>query len=116
MEIDANLVIAQIPHMTTKQEQLLSDETRNAMRPHNIGDRLRLVREALGMKPSEIADTLGIERTYWSRFEKGSRAVNETTAALLNERYGVTLDFLVLGKWDKLPLDLAERMRAISAK
>ncbi len=63
------------------------------------------------MKPTEIADSLGIERTYWSRFEGGRRPLTEITAALLCERYGVTLDFLILGNWSKLPLDLAEKMR-----
>lgn len=87
-------------------------ETREAMKPEAIGYRLRLLREALDMSPSEMADTLGIERTYWSRFEKGRRAITEPVAALLVVRFSVTLDFVILGRWDKLPFDLAEAMRA----
>ena len=77
-----------------------------------IGARMRLVREAYGLKPAEIADMLGIERTYWSRFEGGRRPINDEVAYLLVERFGITLDFLMLGRWDTLRLDVAERLRA----
>ncbi|PRX33967.1 Transcriptional regulator, contains XRE-family HTH domain [Meinhardsimonia xiamenensis] len=91
----------------------LSDHTRHQMSPEQIGRRLALLRRALGLRPSEMADLLGIPRTYWSRFEGGKRAISDTVAALLVEKFGVTLDFIILGRWDKLPLDLAERMREI---
>lgn len=85
-----------------------------AMYPDQIGARLKLIREAWGLKPAEMADLLDIERTYWSRFEGGKRAVSDEVAYLLTERFGVTLDFLLLGKWDKLPLDVSERLRKVS--
>jgi len=88
----------------------LSDE----MSPENIGRRLGLIRKAYGLKPSEIADILDIERTYWSRFEGGKRAITDTVAAMLVDRFGVTLDFLILGKWDRLPYEVAEKIRAAS--
>ena len=81
------------------------------MHPDQIGRRLKLLREAFDLKPSEMADMLGIERTYWSRFEGGKRAVSDEVAYLLTERFGITLDFLILGKWDKLPLDVAAKLR-----
>lgn len=86
------------------------------MKPERIGYRLRLLREALGYKPSEISDALDIERTYWSRFERGNRALSEGVAVLLVDRFGVTLDFLMLGRWDKLPLDLASKLRETEAR
>lgn len=82
------------------------------MEPEAIGARLRLVREAFGLKPAEMADALGIERTYWSRFEKGRRPINDETGYALVERFNLTFDFLLLGKMDKLPLDVAEKLRA----
>lgn len=86
------------------------------MKPERIGHRLMLLREAHDLRPAEIADMLGIERTYWSRFENGKRAITESVAALLVDRFGVTLDFLILGRWDRLPLELAERMRSVESK
>lgn len=115
MVIEANMVTAQICAMANAQEALLSEQILTQMRPEKIGERLKLLREALGYSPSEMADELGIERTYWSRFEKARRPVNDTTAALLVERYGVTLDFLILGKWEQLPLGLASKMRALAS-
>ncbi|ABF64369.1 transcriptional regulator, XRE family [Ruegeria sp. TM1040] len=85
----------------------------NEMRPERIGYRLGLLRRALGLQPAEIADLLGIERTYWSRTEGGKRAASKELAALLVERFGVTMDFVILGQWGGLPLDLATKMRNI---
>ena len=116
MEIATKAVIPHGDRMSAKREPHLSDALRSEMLPERIGYRLMLLREAMGLKPSEMADMLDIERTYWSRFEGGKRAITETTAALLVERFGVTLDFLILGRWDKLPLDLAEKMRAVDAE
>ena len=86
------------------------------MRPERIGYRLALLREAHGLKSSEMADMLGIERTYWSRFEGGKRPITESVAALLVDRFGVTLDFLILGRWDRLPLELSQRLRAVASR
>lgn len=114
--IATEMVTPHSPRMVAKPESLLPSPMLAEMRPENIGHRLMLLREALGMTPSEMSDVLGIERTYWSRFEKGRRSITETVAALLVDRFGVTLDFIILGRWDKLPLDLAEAMRAVQSK
>lgn len=88
----------------------------DAMRPERIGERLRLIRMAYGLKPSEIADALGIERTYWSRFEGGKRAITDSVSVALVARFSVTLDFIVLGRWDKLPMDVADKLRDVEDK
>lgn len=116
LEIETKSVTAHICAMANAAPQQLPDEVVKEMRPERIGYRLRLLREALGLSPSEMADMLGIERTYWSRFENGRRAINDTTAALLVTTFGVTLDFLILGRADKLPVDLAMRIRQVSEK
>lgn len=113
MEIATKEVIHQCGGMASRPEQLVPYEMRQRMRPEEIGHRMSLLRRALGKKPAEMADMLDIERTYWSRFEGGKRKVSDDVAALLVERCGVTLDFLILGQWDRLPLDLAEKMRAV---
>lgn len=114
LEIATKSVTLQASSMATnKPTPALSDSLRHEMTPDRIGHRLMLLREALDLKPSEIADMLGLERTYWSRFEGGKRAITESVAAILVERFGVTLDFIILGRWDKLPLDLAEKMREL---
>ena len=99
--------------MTEKLDSILPPEVATQMRPENIGYRLSLLRRALKLERHEIADQLGIERTYWSRFENGKRPVSDSVAALLVARYGASLDFLILGRWNSLPLELAERMREV---
>lgn len=115
MEIATKVVIGQCASMETKTTVRLSSHLRNEMTPERIGHRLLLLRECLGLTPSAMADSLEIPRTYWSRFEGGKRAISDDVAALLVERFGVTLDFLILGKWDKLPMDLADKMRSVEA-
>lgn len=102
--------------MSIKSDSFLPPELVAAMKNEAVGRRLKMLREALGKSPSEMADSLDIERTYWSRYEKGRQGLSDNVAALLTIRHGVTLDFLVLGRWDKLPVDLAEKMRALSSK
>jgi transcriptional regulator with XRE-family HTH domain len=86
------------------------------MRPERIGHRLKILRLTLGLTPSEISDRLNIKRVYWSRFENGKRAVSDIAAAALVHRYGVTLDWLILGDWSKLPHDLATSMRDMESR
>ena len=86
------------------------------MTPAQIGRRMTILREAFDLKPAEIADMLGIERTYWTRFEKGHRPISDMVAYLLVDRFGITLDWLILGRWDRLPLDVANKLRAAAAK
>lgn len=79
-----------MPHFRcdmAKIESLLPPEAQNELRPERIGARLALLREALGYRPAEMADALGIERTYWSRFEGGKRAITESIAARNNPHF-----------------------------
>ena len=112
MVIEGFVTTAQNVDMKKATESRIPRE----MYPDRIGQRLRIIREAHGLKPAEIADMLGIERTYWSRFEGGKRAVSDEVAYLLTERFGVTLDFLMLGKWDKLPMDVATKLRTVAGE
>jgi plasmid maintenance system antidote protein VapI len=102
-----------LPHMSNSPKNQLKAATISEMRPERIGRRLMLLRVAMGLKPSEISDMLGIERTYWSRFEGGKRPITDSFAALLVEQFGVSLDWLMLGRWDRLPLDLSVKMREV---
>ena len=82
------------------------------MHPENIGPRLQVIREAYGLSKAEISDLLGVERTYWSRFEGGKRRPSDEVLYLLTMKFGVTLDFILLGRWDKLSFDVAEKLQS----
>ena len=102
--------------MATNIDNLAPANLMQEMRPERIGHRMKIIRMAHGMSPAEISDALGIERTYWSRCEGGKRGIPDALSALLVDRFGVTLDFLLLNRWDKLPFDTAEKMRAVERK
>jgi len=106
----------QSARMAAPKRNHIPRDMADAMRPERIGERLRLIRIAYGLKPSEIADDLGIERTYWSRFEGGKRAITDSVSVALVARFAVTLDFIVLGRWEKLPIDVADKLRAVEGK
>lgn len=80
------------------------------MYPAEIGKRMSRLRRAYGMKPAEIADMLEIDRPAWTRFEKGNRPISDEAAWKLVQRFDVTLDWLILGKMDKLPFDVREKL------
>lgn len=85
------------------------------MSPEAIGERLRLIREAFDLSKSEIADMIDLERSHWSRFEGGQRAIPYDKAARLVQRFGVSLDFIFLGRWSGVEFATAERIRKVSA-
>lgn len=88
----------------------------NAMAADQTGRRLWALREALGLKKSEMADQLGIERTYWSRFEGGRRQISLDVAATICQNFPVTMDWLILGRTDTLPPDMAQKIRPLLNK
>lgn len=98
--------------MSIKPESLLPKSVAEAMSDDAVGRRLKALREALDLSPSEMADTLGIERTYWTRYEKGRQGLSDSVAALLVLRFGVTLDFLIMGDDSKLPVSIFEKIRS----
>ncbi|MEY8881538.1 helix-turn-helix domain-containing protein [Donghicola sp. XS_ASV15] len=87
-------------------------DLKSSMDPIKIGARLKAVREANNLRPSEIADLIGVERTYWSRAEKGHRHIPDDLALRLVHHFGVTFDYLYLGRISALPHQLAQRIQA----
>lgn len=85
------------------------------MSPEAIGKRMKQLREAYGLKSSEIADQISIDRSHWTRFEKGQRPVSNECAWKLVQRFGITLDWLMVGRIDKLPYEVAEKLRIAGA-
>lgn len=116
LEIAARIDWSQIGGMSTAPMDHLPDDMLSAMRPEAIAHRLRMIRETAELSKSGMADALGIERTYWSRFEGGKRAITEPVAALLVDRFGVTLDFIFLGRWHTLPFETAQKLRETESR
>ncbi|MDC0657073.1 helix-turn-helix transcriptional regulator [Leisingera sp. SS27] len=99
---------------TSTDAQQQKSKFAQEMRPERIGQRLKWLRLALGFQPAEMADFLGIERTYWSRIEGGKRATSKELAAIIKERCHVTMDYIIVGELGGLPLDLANKITKIA--
>lgn len=64
-----------------------------------IGQRIRAVRERHHLSQEEMAEVLGIRsRTHYQSIEYGKTQVMERHLLILNERFGVSPDFILLGK------------------
>ncbi|WP_191090161.1 helix-turn-helix domain-containing protein [Histidinibacterium aquaticum] len=101
-----------IAKRTAMSRTSIHPDLAGAMNPKAIGERLVLLRTAFGLRSSEVADLLGVDRAYYNRFEHGKRMVSDSVAVLLVDRFGVTLDWLILGRSNTLTVDLAEKLRA----
>jgi len=63
-----------------------------------IGYKLRQFREPLRYRSSEMADSIGAERTGYSKYEQGKAAPQLIVLYRLAEKFDVSLDWLIRGK------------------
>ena len=68
-----------------------------------IGQRLMAVRQAFTDDTQKVfAERNGFNPTQYNNWEKGARRITVDCAERLVERYGLSLDFIYLGKMDGL--------------
>lgn len=68
-----------------------------------IGNRLKAVREAFSdMSQKDWAASHTFEATQWNNWEKGTRRIPIEAAEKLCHLYGLSLDFIYLGRKDGL--------------
>lgn len=75
--------------------------------------RVVAVREALEMGKGEFADSIGVDRSSWTKIEKGEKPLHADHAYRISERYSVPMDFLYRGVVRDLPASLAEKLRKL---
>ena len=87
-----------------------------------IGDRLRLRREALGMTQKEAADLLEMSETFYGEIERGNRRLSIERMLLVHERMDMSLTWLLAGEKSvvipeeitrQLPEEKTERMERL---
>jgi transcriptional regulator with XRE-family HTH domain len=87
-----------------------SDPNSDAYR-REVGSRLRLLRQALGVPAGRLAAEFGVAAPRWSQWETGRHLADLRIMVRLARRYRVTLDYLFLGDESAMPLRLVEAMR-----
>jgi len=75
-----------------------------------IARRLAAAREALGMTKAELADMLEIDRSSYTKIEKGAKPLLPRDAYRLWQLYGIDLNFIYLGQLGGLPVSLSSKV------
>ncbi len=63
-----------------------------------IGDRLRLRRNELGLTQKETAKLLEVSETFYGEVERGNRKLSIEKMLLVRERMGISLTWLLTGR------------------
>lgn len=61
----------------------------------SVGQNIRKLREAKGIKQNELAEAVGIGRSYLSRIERGSSVVHIELAADIAKELNCTINTLL---------------------
>ena len=75
-----------------------------------VGERVRLLRESLGLTPTEFASKANLPRPGVSNWESGRQRPGFKDAKSICDVYGVTLDWLFLGRIEGLRYEVASRL------
>lgn len=81
----------------------------------DIGERLKLLREAKGMTQAAFSRTLKIDQQQWNNYERGFRRISIDQATKVCIITGATLDWIYRGVTSALPLELALQIQARAA-
>lgn len=73
----------------------------------DVGRRLALVRQALGLNQLEFGNRAGLSQPHYHQFERGKRRLTIEAALNLCHVYNLTLDYLYRGDPSGLPYKLA---------
>ena len=77
-----------------------------------IGERLRLTRQALGLRQAALCRRTGIAPNTYNQWEKATIRPSLDQALRLVDEFGLTLDWIYLGATAALPAELAARISA----
>lgn len=67
---------------------------------NNIGDRIKEVRNSLGMTQSDFGERIGLKQAGIGQMENGSRNVTERTIILICSTFGINEEWLRTGNGD----------------
>jgi transcriptional regulator with XRE-family HTH domain len=78
--------------------------------PSVVARRLKALRAALGVTKATFADVIGIDRSSYTKIEKGEKPLLPAFAYRIYELYGVDMNFVYLGQVGGLPLTLSSKV------
>ena len=79
------------------------------------GKRLKLLRAYFGdLKQEEFALSFGGNPKSYSQWESGSHRISLDGALAIQDKYGISLDFIYLGNFDALAVNVSNDLRSMS--
>jgi len=78
-----------------------------------IGDRIRQAREASGLSLRQVAKLRNCSHVWIGEMERGERPVPSEWIAWFAGYYGVSADFLLLGRRAEVPADIAAGLKKL---
>ena len=75
-----------------------------------VARRLIALREALGLGKGEFADMIGIDRSSYTKIEKGLKPLLPQYAFRIWQLYGVDMNYIYLGQVGGLPNRLSSNV------
>jgi transcriptional regulator with XRE-family HTH domain len=82
----------------------------NPFHPTKVGERLAALREFHGKTKAEFADSVGIDRSSYTKIENGTKPLKADMAFDIAENWGVSMDFLYRGRLTELPRSLSDAL------
>lgn len=76
--------------------------------PEAVGERLKRVREMLGLTKREFAERADLTEQTYGPFENAKRPLSLEAAKRLRKTYGLTLEFMYFGNKSDLPHRIAK--------
>lgn len=73
------------------------------------GDRIRKLRMRAGYTQEKMAEQLSIDRSFYSRIESGKKGCSIDLLIQLSLLFGVSLDYIVLGRYSAALLNDADK-------
>ena len=80
-----------------------------------VAERLRLLREALGLDQAEMCRRTGIGVSAWNNAETGDNRIGISNAIKVRQTFGVGLDCIFMGDQRALPSEMATKIGRLNA-
>lgn len=73
-----------------------------------VAQRLVALRAALGLNKADFADIIGVDRSSYTKIEKGVKPLLPAAAYRIYELYGVDMNYVYLGQVGGVPSRLSK--------
>ena len=78
-------------------------QTNDPTAPELVAQRLRYIRAAFDLDKASLADLVPVDRSSYTKIEKGEKALKPNWAFRIWELYGVPMEYIYRGALDNIP-------------